>query len=506
MSEPGRLVPPTMSAPAASARRWAAAFQSRFFLALLLGLAWIGPAWWNRRLLYALVVWDGVVILAWLVDLRRLPLPAAITVSRCWSGPLSLNLDSQVELQVTNHSARILEMSIEDDVPSVLRGKLPKFTLTVPPGGSAKAAYAIHPTTRGDIQVGRVFLRYRGPVRFAERWAVADLRQTVRVYPNLREPERFTLYLVRSRQIEQERRLKRLVGRGREFESLREYRESDEIRDISWTATARHGKLISKVYQVERSQSVFLVVDAGRLMLARTRPPLDSLALFAPPGDNSLPGNPLGAKGGSGHPEPLAADRHARPEFPAPHLMKLDYAVNAALSLAHVALHSGDTTGLVTYGRRLQSYLPAARSAEHLRHIVEQLAMVSGESVEANHALAAHSLLSRQRRRSLVVWITDLAETAATPEVIEAASRLLPRHVVLFVVVGEPELRALAARRPDSPTAMYQYVAAQEIIQRREILLRRMREQGTLAMEFLPGRLSSEIVNQYLQIKSKGLI
>jgi len=186
--------------------------------------------------------------------------------------------------------------------------------------------------------------------------------------------------------------------------------------------------------------------------------------------------------------------------------MKLDYAVNAALSLAHVALHSGDTTGLVTYGRRLQSYLPAARGAEHLRHIVEQLALASGESVEANHALAADSLLTRQRRRSLVVWITDLAETAATPEVIEAASRLLPRHVVLFAVVGEPELRSLAARRPTSPTQMYQYVAAQEIIQRREILLRHLRDRGALAMEFLPGRLSSEIINQYLQIKSKGLI
>jgi uncharacterized protein (DUF58 family) len=186
--------------------------------------------------------------------------------------------------------------------------------------------------------------------------------------------------------------------------------------------------------------------------------------------------------------------------------MKLDYAVNAALSLAHVALHSGDSTGLVTYGRRLQSYLPAARGAEHLRHIVEQLALASGESVEANHALAADSLLTRQRRRSLVVWITDLAETAATPEVIEAASRLLPRHVVLFAVVGEPELRALAARRPTTLTQMYQYVAAQEIIQRREILLRHMRERGALAMEFLPGRLSSEIINQYLQIKTKGLI
>jgi uncharacterized protein (DUF58 family) len=476
MNPSGRLMPVTLSAPAASVRRWSGAFQSRFFLALLLGCAWIGPAWWEPRILYALLLWDVAVLLAWFIDLMRLPVPAQITVSRSWSTPPSLNLDSQVVLQITNRSSRTVEASIEDDVPATLVGKLPAFNLTVPPRGSAQATYSVRPTTRGDIAVGQIYLRYHGPVRFAERWAVADLHQTIRVYPNLREPQRFTLYLVRSRQIEQEKRLKRLLGRGREFESLREYRESDEIRDISWPATARHGKLISKVYQVERSQSVFLVVDAGRLMLARTRP-LQDARLPTP-----------------------TAQASAAP------MMKLDYAVNAALSLAHVALHSGDSAGLVTYGRKLQSYLPAARGAQHLRHVLEQLALVSGEPVEANHALAAHTLLTRHRRRSLVVWVTDLAETAATPDVIEAASRLLPQHLVLLVVVGEPELRALATRKPDSTTEMYQYVAAQEVIQRREILLRRMREQGALAMEFLPGRLSSEVINQYLQIKSKGLL
>ena len=506
MNAPGRLMPPTMTTPATSARRWPGAFQSRFFLAVILGLLWVGPAWWNRRILYAMMVWDVAVILAWIIDLRRLPLPAQITVSREWCEPPSLDLDSQVVLQVSNHSARTVDISVEDDVPATLAGKLPKFRLNVPPRGSARAAYTVHPTTRGDIQVGRVFLRYCSPVRFAERWAVANLSFTVRVYPNLREPQRYTLYLVRSRQIEQEKRLKRLLGRGREFESLREYRESDEMRDISWTATARHGKLISRVYQVERSQSVFLIVDAGRLMLARTRPPSDSRAAFPPPYNTVSPTAQSGAKSGSGDTSAPASAALAEPEPVLPSLMKLDYAVNAALSLAHVAMHSGDTTGLVTYGRKLQAYLPAARGAEHLRHILEQLALVAGESVEANHGLAADSLLTRHRRRSLVVWITDLAETAATPEVIEAASRLLPQHLVLFAVVGEPEMRALVARRPDSPTQMYQYVAAQEIIQRREILLRRLREHGALAMEFLPGQLSSEIVNHYLQIKSKGLL
>ncbi len=502
----GRLLPPTVIAPAASGPRWPVAFQWRFFLALLLGLVWIGPGWRDQRALYALLLWDCAALLVWRIDLARLPKPRDIVVSRRWLDPLSLDIDSRVELRVSNHGAREVEVSIEDDVPAVLCPTLPKFTLTVPARGSAVAAYTVHPSTRGKIVTGRIFLRYHAPLRFAERWAVVDVRQALRIYPNLREPQRYTLYLIRSRQMEQEKRLKRLVGRGREFESLRESRESDESRDICWTATARRGKLISKVYQTERSQSVVLVVDAGRLMLARTRSQETGFRIQ----DSGFRSNEPQAVRPSAD-LPICPPAHLPTSPPAdlpirPPLMKLDYAVNAALTLAHVANHSGDTTGLLTYGRKLQSYLPCARGAEHLRHVLEQLALVTGEAVEADHALAADSLLARHRRRSLVVWLTDLAETAATPDVIEAASRLLSRHLVLFAVVGEPELHALVERRPQSPGELYQYVAAQQVIQRRELLLRRMRVQGAIAMEFLPGRLSPEIVNHYLQIKWKGLL
>jgi uncharacterized protein (DUF58 family) len=304
-----------------------------------------------------------------------------------------------------------------------------------------------------------VFLRYRSLVGLAERRARADLSQTVRVYPNLEESKRHTLYLIRSRQMEQERRLKRQHGLGREFESLREHREGDEWRDICWTASARRGKWITKVYQLERSQTLWLVLDAGRLLRARVE---------------GLP--------------------------------KLDYAVNAALSLAQVALYSGDRVGLLAYGRNLQKQSGAGRGATHLRQLVEQLAEVRSEALEADHGRAAQRLLASQKQRCLVVWLTDLAETASTPEVIESASQLMPRHLVLFVAIGQPELTRLSTRRPRDADQMYLSVAAQEMVQRRELLLRRLRHQGALALELDPRRLSTAIVNHYLEIKERRLL
>ena len=333
------------------------------------------------------------------------------------------------------------------------------MTVQAAAGTSAQAQYTIFPQARGDHSLGRVFIRYRSALQFAERRATADLRQTVRVYPNLQEAKKLSLYLIRSRQIELEKRLQHRPERGREFESLRDYREGDDLRDICWTAAARRGKPITKVYRAERSQTVQVVLDAGRLMVAR-----------------------LGA------------------------LTKLDYASTAALSLAQVALAGGDMVGLLAYGRDVQARMAPARGASHLRGMLDQLALVHGELLEADHRRAADALLSRQRRRSLVVWITDLAETAATPDVIENASRLAQHHLVLFVAIGQPDLENLLRRRPETPTEMYRYVAGIELVHRREMLLRRLRQQGALALEIEPARLATGLVNQYLQIKERSLL
>jgi uncharacterized protein (DUF58 family) len=315
------------------------------------------------------------------------------------------------------------------------------------------------------MPLGNLYLRYRSALRIAERWAVAEVSGSALVLPNLEQARQQTLFLIRSRQVEMERRRKRLRGMGREFESLREYRSGDELRNICWTATARRSKLVTRVFQAERSQTVWIVLDAGRLLRAQIVQPGTSLRLS-----------------------------------------KLDYAVDAALALAQVAMHSGDRVGLLAYGRQIQQNLNAGRGASHLRQIAESLAVVRTEPYEADHARAARALLSENKRRSLIVWITDLAETASTPEVVESALRMTRRHLVLFAAVGQPDLNELAARQPETEEEMFRYIAAIEIVQRRELLLRGLRQQGVLALELMPGVLAIALVNQYLDIKDRSLI
>ena len=457
MNDQTTLVPPEIEGQTRSYKRVGVAFGDRFFMLLFVGLVWLGAAFFDMRFVYAMLAWDGLVVLMWLADLAQMPKPAQLKVKRTWRAPAALSIASDIDLTIENSASRGIHAKVVDTVPLQLRTEPPELTIHASAKGEGTASYRIRPMQRGDAKVGDCYVRYQSALRIAERWVRAPLEQTVRVYPNLEEAKRHSIYLLRSRQIALEKRRARVRGIGREFESLREYQQGDEYRDICWTASARRAKLVTRVYQIERSQTVWIVIDSGRLMRARVAG-----------------------------------------------LSKLDQAVNAALSLAQVALYSGDRVGLIAYGRSIRQQVPAAKGSLHLRQLIEQLATVQEETAEADHLQMAGRLLTDQKRRSLVVWLTDLAETAMTPEVIEAASMMMPRHLVLFVVIGQPDLGELAGRIPQSESEMYRVAAAQEMVHRRELLLARLRERGALAMEVSSGSVSPVLVNSYLQIKERS--
>lgn len=457
MNDQTTLVPSEVGAAARNYKRIGVAFGDRFFMLLFVGLVWLGPAFFDSRFVYAMLVWDAFVVLLWLIDLARMPRPQQLLIKRTWRAPGALSIDSEVALTLENSSWRSIFVKLTDTVPLQLRREPPAVSLRVRGRGEATASYRIRPMQRGDAKLGDCYIRYQSVFRIAERWVRAPVGQTVRIYPDLEDAKRHSMYLLRSRQIALEKRHTRMRGIGREFESLREYQDGDEYRDICWTASARRVKLVTRVYQMERSQTVWIVIDSGRLMRAR-----------------------IG-------------------EF-----SKLDKAVNSALSLAQVALYSGDRVGLIAYGRGIRQQLPAAKGSAHLRQMIEGLAMVREEGAEADHLQMASRLLTDQKRRSLIVWLTDLAETAMTPEVIEAASMMMPRHLVLFVVIGQPDLGELASTTPRDESQMYRIAAAQEIVHRRELLLGRLRERGALAVEVRSGSISPVLVNAYLQIKERN--
>jgi uncharacterized protein (DUF58 family) len=440
---------------------------------LLVGFAGLIPGFWEPRLAYSMLAWDFLVLLFALLDGLRLPAPRDLTAARTWSNAPALDSETEIELTLESNGTLILDCCLIDDLPTALVSQPATLHLVAFPRVPASLRYRVQPQERGDWLTGSLFLRYRSGLGLVERWAQAPLAQSVRVYPALRTGEEQQIFLARSRQIDLQLRQARLRGLGRDFESLRDYREGDDLRDICWTATARRGNLITRQYQTERSQPVWIVLDCGRLMRSRVEM---ATAL------NQNPGR--------------APSTHS----------KLDYACTTAVALAQLALFSGDRVGLLAYGSGIQQRLLPNRGASHLRQLIEALSQVRAESGEADHLRATATLNRLQPRRSLILWITDLAETAMRPEVIDGAVQLLRRHVLLFVAMAQPEVEAIAHARPNSIDQMFRAAAAQEMSTRRDLLLARLHEHGALTLDLNPEALTSSVLNQYLTVKERAMV
>jgi uncharacterized protein (DUF58 family) len=295
------------------------------------------------------------------------------------------------------------------------------------------------------------------------------------------------LYLLRIRQIELQRRRLRLTGTGREFDHLRDYRAGDEMRNISWPATARRAKVVTREFTTERSQQVWIVLDAGRL----------SGTVF------ELRRNASATSRSS--PAPTFRDAASDESFLLS-LTQLDQACGAGLALAQTVMQAGDKAGLMVYGRAIQQQLLPAAGAPALRMMIDSLSMARVEGSEADHLRAAARLGQLQRRRSLVLWITEMADSARRPDVADAAVDLARRHLVLLVVLNHPEIRATAAREPRTAVQMFESAAAQEVIERRHEILAGLRSKGVLVVETTPGALRTDAINEYLEVKARGLL
>jgi uncharacterized protein (DUF58 family) len=447
--------------------RFAFGLTPRTIWLLAAGLLLALPGFFRPTWGYGMLIWDALVLLAAILDGLRLPTAQQITIERSWSNAPSLDSETEIQLAVDHSAETILECHLVDDLPDALVAAPATHLLRAFPRVRATLRYKIEPRERGDVHAGQVYIRYASPLGLVERWAMAPLEQPVRVYPALRQGEGQEIFLARGRQIDLQLRRVRERGLGRDFESLREYLEGDDLRDVCWTATARRGQLITRRYQTERSQAVWIVLDAGRLLRGRI----------------------------------LSDDETERRGH-----SKLDYACSTAVALAQLALFSGDRVGLLVYGQNVQQRVLPGRGHAHLRQIVEALAQALAELSEADHLRATATLNRWQPRRALILWITDLAETAMRPEVIDGAMQLLRRHVLLFVAMAQPDVVAIANARPKNVEEMFRASAAQELTTRRELLLARLRDQGALTLDLDPAQLTSAVLNQYLKVKERAMV
>jgi uncharacterized protein (DUF58 family) len=480
------LIPAPVSAEARYRGRFTTLFATTLTapaLALFAaGLLCAIPGFFRLHWLPLMLGWDALVAILVLADASSLPAPAALRVTRAFLDSPVLGRETRIELAVEHATSVMLRIRVADDLHPALAQLPPSGALTVYPRDPARIIFTITPARRGDFTLSGIWLRVRGRIGLVERRCVCRPEQKVRVYPTMeRTADDTALYLLRIRQIELQRRRLRITGTGREFDHLREYRPGDELRNISWTATARRATVITREFTTERSQQVWIVLDAGRL----------SGTVF---------------EIRRAHGAPASFRDAASDESYLLSLTQLDQACGAGIALAQTVMQAGDKAGLMVYGRGIQHQLLPATGPGALRMTIDALASARNEGSEADHFRAAARLGQLQRRRGLILWITEMADSARRPEVADAAVELARRHLVLLVVLSHEEIQATASRSPRNAAQMFESAAAQEVLERRRQTLAGLRSKGVLVVETTPGALRTDAINEYLEVKARGLL
>ncbi|HZS46274.1 MAG TPA: DUF58 domain-containing protein [Blastocatellia bacterium] len=434
-------------------------FTRRFYLLLAFGLVLLSLAWVNPSLIWLTLIYDTLLFASAVFDYLTTEKPDRFVFERYCDHRFSMGAENTVRLAITNEATRPVKFLVKDEYPTEMMPSVKEAEVSVSPRRTREFNYTLFADARGDYSFGGIAARYDSNLKLIWKQAKFKINQTIKVYPNIQEAKKNELYAHRNRELRMGQRKMRFKGQGREFESLREFVPGDEIRHISWSASARRGKLVTREYQVERSQNIVVMLDAGRMMTARIEK-----------------------------------------------LTKLDHAINAALSIAYVALSGGDNIGLLSFCRKVISYLPPKHGYEQLNQVMEGLYSVKPQLIEPNYSRAFNFLSANCRKRSLIVILTDLIDRESSAELLTYTQGLIPRHLPLIVTIGDNDLRGLVKQQPKSVSDVYRQSVAEELLQQREEALARIVQAGGLALDVPAGRLSFELVNKYLEVKERGLI
>ncbi|HOM71760.1 MAG TPA: DUF58 domain-containing protein [Armatimonadota bacterium] len=400
---------------------------------------------------YLIFIW---IIAA--VDYRRTPKALAVEVERICDEKLSLGAENAISIRLRNRTRSELDLKLRDEPPYLfsIEGNVAQVKLK--PRAQKEIAYHVKPHARGDFDFGDIYLRINGPLGLVVRQYRIPASQAIKVYPNLLDIRKYDLLLRRGRTIELANRRTRIYGRGTEFESLREYVPDDEFRQVDWKASARRGKLISRQYQVERSQNIMILLDAGRTMSVRVED-----------------------------------------------MTKLDFSINAALMLAYVAASGDDKVGLLTFSDKVDGFLPPNKGRSQALAIMQALYNVPLTTMESDYAGAFLYLARRWRKRSLIVVFTDLLDPESSRQIITHLRSLAANHLCMCVAISDTNILEAARRTPESAADVYEKAAAVEVLHERKQAIAQLERSGVVVVDSEPGTLSPAVINHYLQIKSK---
>ncbi|AMZ74661.1 MULTISPECIES: DUF58 domain-containing protein [Pseudomonas] len=387
------------------------------------------------------------------VRVRRLPSPR---VQRQMPGSLALGRWGEIRLDISHDFAQPLEAQVFDHVPDGLDFENLPLSVELQPGQHSQVGYRLRPLERGHFVFEHCEINLPSPLGLWTDKRLLDAVDETRVYPDFARLYDGQLLAVDNWLSQLGIRQRQRRGQGQEFHQLREFREGDSLRQIDWKATARHRTPIAREYEDERDQQIIFMLDCGRRMRSQ---------------DGEL--------------------------------SHFDHALNACLLLSYTALRQGDAVGLNTFASDQPRYLAPVKGPGQLNVLLNTVYDLDSSQRPADYQAAVTQLLARQKRRALVVLVTNLRDEDDA-DLLAAVKRLGQQHRVLVASLREEALDRLRQAPVQTLPEALAYCGTVDYLNARAELHQQLSAHGIPTLDARPSELGAQLVTQYLAWKKAG--
>lgn len=439
---------------------WGSIFLSPRLFPVILGLALLYVLSYFFSWLYPIAWVSSFLLPIWLlIEYAVLWLSPDPEAERFLPQRFSNGDDNEVILVFRNKSSFRLKAEVLDEVPPQFQWRDFHLTFQIHPGKEETRKYLLKPLERGVYTFGKLRVFYSWGAGFLQRRLSYGTTTEIAVYPSFLQLRRYELLAAHQRLHEIGVKKIRRPGQNKEFEKISEYQMGDDFRQINWKATARRDKLMINLFQDERSQAVYSLIDTGRVMQS----PFAGMTL-------------------------------------------LDYAINASLMISFVAVQKYDKAGLIYFDHKQVHIVPAEKRQGQMHRIQEELYRLDTDFMESDYERMAIQLRRAIPQRSLLILYTQFDSVSSMQRRLPYLRSLARNHVLLVVLFRNTEIQRVSQSSSSSLQGVYLKTLAEKFELERELITEELRREGIYSLLTEPANLNIGLINRYLELKSGGVI
>jgi len=399
----------------------------------------------------------AVLIIADIVLLYRTE--RGVFLRRTLPERLSNGDDNEITIYTENFYSFPVHLGIIDEIPFQFQKRDLWFSTHLKTHENKVISYKLRPTKRGEFLFGQIRLYVESPLRLITRRFNFGSDVAIPVYPSFLSLRKYELMAISNRLTEIGIKRIRRIGHSMEFDQVKSYVQGDDYRTVNWKATARKGELMVNSYTDEKAQQVYCIIDKSRVM----KMPFEGLSL-------------------------------------------LDYAINASLALANVALVKQDKAGLITIAEQLGSVVAADRKPVQLGKIMEVLYKEKTRYLETNMEALHISVRRLLKQRSLIIFFTNFETQSALQRQLPYLKRIAKFHLLLVVFFENTELKAITEEPAVDVEGIYIKTIADKFSYEKKLMVKELAKHGILSILTPPEKLTVNVINRYLAIKAQQKI